>query len=145
MNKFIFIVAISVVAPAWADQLAPDSPPPPESIAELWDKHCGMCHDSNGESTKIGARRGSPDNIYDSSEDQMADDIFKVLFEGRNKMPSFKNKLTEEQLKNIALHIEYSAMIKKIKKKRKSVEEKLKMIKEEYGVLPECTEPIDVL
>lgn len=143
MNKLLFIITIALTSPAWADQLVPDPPPSPESVGQLWEKHCALCHDSNGQSTKIGARRGSPDNIYDASEDKMADEIFKVLFEGKNKMPSFKKKLTKEQLNNIALHIEYSAMLEKVRRQRKKVEEKIKMIKEEYGVLPECTEPVD--
>jgi cytochrome c553 len=109
-----------------------------KSVAQRWNKHCAKCHDSEGNSTKLGARLGSPTNIYNYSDDVSADDIFKVLYEGRNKMPSFKKKLSEEDLKEIALHIEYSALVKRVRERRAELKKKLKEIKKDFPNLPPC-------
>ena len=82
-----------------------------------WEKHCSLCHGSDGTSTKIGAKRGSPENVYTASDGKSVEEIFKIVSEGINKMPGFSKKLSEEQIKRIAQHIEYSVLAERIKAK----------------------------
>lgn len=110
----------------------------PRTVQQNWNKYCKKCHGTDGDATKIGLRMGSPENIYDAAEHSDFENIFNVILEGEKKMPSFKKKLSEAEIKELAAHIEYSCLIKKVMSKRDKIEKELKSIREEYGNLPEC-------
>lgn len=138
MKKLLIAILLFSGSGAMADELVPTKEEKVRTVSQNWKKYCSKCHDSEGNSTKIGARFGSPENIYEHLAGVPADDIFKVLVEGKNKMPSFKKKLSEQELKEIALHIEYSSMIDGMMDKREVIEKKLKEIKKDFPNLPPC-------
>lgn len=115
MKALVVMLMFSSVASA--DELVVTPKGPPETVTQDWEKHCSLCHGSDGTSTKMGAKRGSPENVYTASDGKSVEEIFKIVSEGINKMPGFSKKLSEEQIKRIAQHIEYSALAERIKAK----------------------------
>ena len=62
----------------------------------LYDSKCAMCHGRDGVANKMG--EGSANfNAAAWQEATSADDIVKVTTEGRNKMKSYKDKLSAEE------------------------------------------------
>ena len=53
-------------------------------------------------------------------------------------MPSFKKKLTEDEIRELAAHIEYSCLINKVMGKKEKIEKELDSIRRNYKSLPEC-------
>ena len=140
MRALVVMLMFSSVASA--DELVVTPKETFKTVAQHWKKHCSMCHDSDGNSTKIGAKRGSPDNVYTASEDKTVEEIFKIVSEGKNKMPGFSKKLTREEILKIAQHIEFAALVDKVMRKRERLERELLRIKTEYKNLPECNEVV---
>ena len=110
----------------------------PKTIQQNWNKHCKKCHGADGDATKIGLRMGSPENIYEAAKHSAVEEIFNVIYEGEKKMPSFKKKLTEAEIRELAAHIEYSCLINKVMSKKGKIEKELNIIRQEYKNLPEC-------
>lgn len=46
--------------------------------------------------------------------------------------------MTEEEMKELSIHIEYSALVKKILDRRRRLQNELDHIKRDYERLPEC-------
>ena len=110
------------------------------NVTVNWQRHCSKCHDYEGGATKIGKIVNAPDNIYEASQDLCMEDIVKIISDGKEKMPSFREKLSDKEIKNLAQHIEYSAILEGIRRKKEKLDEALATIKREYKNLPECKE-----
>tara|TARA_R110002126_G_scaffold28778_2_gene95791 strand:+ start:4808 stop:5212 length:405 start_codon:yes stop_codon:yes gene_type:complete len=110
----------------------------PKTIRENWQKHCKKCHGDEGEATKIGLRLKSPENIYEEAQNKTVEEILETIRDGKNKMPAFNKKLTEQEMNELAVHIEYSSLVKKVLDKRERIQRELKNIQRDYKVLPEC-------
>ena len=110
----------------------------PKSVLYNWTKHCKKCHGEDGVATKIGVRMKSPENIYDAMKEKSIEEIFQSIRDGKKKMPSFKKKLTEQEMRELAIHIEYSSLVKSVLDKRGRVEKELNDIRNDYKILPEC-------
>lgn len=91
----------------------------PRTIEQNWNKYCKKCHGSDGTATKIGLRFKSPENIYEAMKGKSVEEILIGIREGKNKMPSFKKKLTEEEMKELALYIESLPLVMKMEEDRK--------------------------
>jgi cytochrome c6 len=83
-------LAVCVVLPALA-----------EDGKALYESKCAICHGKDGVAKSIA--KGSA-NFNDPAWQKVNDAaaIAKVAGAGKNKMPAFKEKLTEDQLKAIA-------------------------------------------
>ena len=109
----------------------------PRTVNQNWNKYCKKCHGADGVATKIGLRLKSPENIYEAMKDKTIEEIFEAIRDGKNKMPSFKKKLSKQEIEELAAHIEYSSLVKKVMDKRGQMETELKNIRENYEELPE--------
>ena len=69
-----------------------------EDAAALYNQKCAACHGKDGKAMKMG----SPD--LTKSKDAAA--IENVVANGKGKMMAFKGKLTPEQIKAVAAHVQ---------------------------------------
>jgi len=77
-----------------------------QSGADLYKSKCQMCHGADGtgntpagKSTKV--RSFSSDDVKKMSDD----DLIAVTTNGKNKMPAYKGKLTDDQIKSLIAYI----------------------------------------
>jgi len=77
-----------------------------QDAAALYKSKCQMCHGADGmagtpagKSTK--ARSFSSDDVKKMSDD----DLIAVTTNGKNKMPAYKGKLTDDQIKGLIAYI----------------------------------------
>ena len=86
----ILLVASIVVPAAWADA-TPDG-------AAIYKSKCAMCHGANGEGKAAMKTAQFPKTLSEA-------DIVKTLENGKNKMPSFKTKLSVDEITQVAKHV----------------------------------------
>jgi mono/diheme cytochrome c family protein len=77
---------------------------------DLYVKNCANCHKESGEGgpTVVDGRKMKPDNLTDDRRKKLSDDKYlKTMIEGVEDegMPSFKDKLTEAQMRDIIKYI----------------------------------------
>ena len=77
---------------------------------DLYVKNCANCHKETGEGgpTVVDGRKMKPDNLTDDRRKKLSDDKYvKTMVEGVEDegMPSFKDKLTEAQMRDIVRYI----------------------------------------
>ena len=84
----MLVLAVAALAiPAWADA-TPDG-------AALYKSKCAMCHGASGEGKAAMKTVQFPKTLAEA-------DIVKTLENGKNKMPSFKGKLTPDEITQVA-------------------------------------------
>ena len=71
-----------------------------EAAAAAWKKgNCKMCHGADGSgSTPAGKAMGARDLRVPEVQKQTDAEIAKIVSDGREKMPAFKNQLNEKEL-----------------------------------------------
>jgi len=84
------LVAAVMVPTAWADA-TPDG-------AALYKSKCAMCHGPNGEGKTAMKTVQFPKTLSEA-------DIVKTLESGKNKMPSFKGKLSPDEISQVAKYV----------------------------------------
>jgi cytochrome c6 len=76
-----------------------------QSGAELYKSKCQSCHGADGHATAIGKKLGARD-FQDPDVAKMSEaDLVKITSEGKNKMPAYKGKLSDEQIKSVVKYI----------------------------------------
>src|SRR5215469_13618915 len=76
-----------------------------DSAQNLYKTKCQGCHGADGKATAIGKKLGARD-FSDPDVVKMSDsDLVKITTEGKNKMPSYKGKLTDEQISDLVTYI----------------------------------------
>lgn len=99
---------IALLAAALLAQAATPSPAPvvgQQSQQDIWDKRCAFCHGKDGQSkTKKGRKYKAPNFTKDKWQKHTTDDeIVSAITDGvpKTKMPSFKEKLSAEEIKSM--------------------------------------------
>jgi mono/diheme cytochrome c family protein len=80
---------------------------PVESNAAARDtftRSCAVCHGNNGEGRPLGGPR-APSLKREEALNYTDDQLFEKIYKGSGNMPSFKNSLTEEQVKALVRFI----------------------------------------
>jgi mono/diheme cytochrome c family protein len=77
---------------------------------ELYVKNCAECHKESGEGgpTTVNGRKMKPDNLTDDRRKKLSDDKYiRSMVEGIEDegMPSFKDKLSEAEMREIVRYI----------------------------------------
>ena len=66
---------------------------------------CQMCHGPDGKGTPTGTKMGAHD-FHSAEVQKMADaDVIATITNGKNKMPAYKGKLTDDQIKALAAYV----------------------------------------
>ncbi len=77
-----------------------------QSAAELYKTKCIGCHGADGSgSTPAGKKLGARDLRSDKVQKQSDAELFTTMAKGKNKMPAFTKKLTDEQMLALVAYI----------------------------------------
>ena len=78
-----------------------------EGRSEVYQSHCAVCHGDDGRSqTEEGKKKGARDLSKKKWQDAVSDEqIAKTISKGREKMPSFAKKLTEDEIKGLVKEV----------------------------------------
>lgn len=78
-----------------------------EGRSEVYQAHCAVCHGDDGRGqTEEGKKKGARDLTKKKWQDAVSDEqIGKTITKGRDKMPSFAKKLTEDEIKGLVKEV----------------------------------------
>jgi cytochrome c6 len=76
-----------------------------EDAAALYKAKCAMCHGADGKATKAGTTLGAKDFQSPEVAKQKDAELIEATTKGKNKMPAFDKKLTEDQIKELVKFI----------------------------------------
>jgi cytochrome c6 len=102
MNLFRSILAVGLVF-AWLTSSAAAAADP--KTADLYKSKCQSCHGPDGKATTIGKKLGAKDFQDPEVAKMSEEDLAQVTATGKNKMPAYKGKLTEDQINALAKYI----------------------------------------
>jgi len=94
---FVFGLAFALVATN-AFAAAP-------TASDLYKSKCQSCHGPDGKATTIGKKLGARDFQDPDVVSMSEEDLAKITTEGKNKMPAYKGKLKEDQIKALVKYI----------------------------------------
>lgn len=72
-----------------------------ESAADTYKAKCAMCHGADGSKSMMGAKPLNGPDVQKMSEAELTE----VITSGKGKMPAYKGKLTDAQIKDLASYI----------------------------------------
>ncbi len=77
-----------------------------QSGADLYKSKCQMCHGADGMAGTPAGKSTKARPFNDPDVKKMSDDdLIAVTTNGRNKMPAYKGKLTDAQIKEVIAYI----------------------------------------
>ena len=79
-----------------------------ETAATIFEKKCATCHGKDGKGhTKLGEKLGLTDLAAVSAPGRAtpAADVEKIVRDGKGKMPGFKDKLSDAEIKELAAYV----------------------------------------
>jgi cytochrome c6 len=95
MKAGIAVVASSLVLALAVPAVAQDA-------ASLYKARCQVCHGRDGKGSAAGQKMGAKPFNESTASDQ---ELIEITTNGRNKMPGFKDKLTESQIKELVKYV----------------------------------------
>jgi len=77
-----------------------------QDAAELYRSKCQVCHGTDGKGdTAAGKKLGAKD-FHSPEVASMSDaELFEITKQGKNKMPSYDKKLSDDQIKQLVKYI----------------------------------------
>ena len=77
-----------------------------QSAADLYKAKCAMCHGADGKgATPMGPKIGVRDFHSPVVAKETDAEMFTLTKDGKNKMPAYKGKLTDDQIKDLVKYI----------------------------------------
>ena len=99
--KFVAVCCLAVLAVIPA--LAQDAPDPG---AVIYKSRCAMCHGADGLSNTPAGKAFKSASFLDPAIIKKTDaEMIAVVKTGKNKMPVFGDKLTDDQIKSVVAYI----------------------------------------
>lgn len=96
---FIGLIAISYMFNAFVAKAEPD-------MKGIFEGRCAKCHGVDGKVTKRGEALGARNFTDPEWQKSVSDkDIFNSITNGKNKMPSWKDKLSEEEREGLVHYV----------------------------------------
>lgn len=99
MKLFRLIICTSFLALSLTHRAAADS------AGDLYKTKCQGCHGADGHASAIGKKLGARDFQDPDVAKMSEDDLAKITTDGKNKMPAYKGKITDDQIKALAKYI----------------------------------------
>jgi len=82
------------------------SPAQAQDAADLFKSKCSICHSADGSSSgPVGKSLNIPDLRSDVVQKNSDADLIGIVTNGKNKMPIFKEKLTDDQIKQLVSYV----------------------------------------
>ena len=76
-----------------------------QKVQDLYKSKCQGCHGADGKATAIGKKLGAKD-FQDPDVAKLTEaDLAKITEAGKNKMPAYKGKLSDDQINSLAKYI----------------------------------------
>jgi cytochrome c6 len=75
------------------------------TAADLYKSKCQSCHGTDGKATTVGKKLKARDFQDPDVASMSEEDLARITTEGKNKMPAYKGKLKEDQIKALAQYI----------------------------------------
>lgn len=92
----VILLAASIAAPAFAQG----------DVAAVYKSKCAMCHGADGKGdTPVGKKMGVRDFHSPEVAKESDQQLFDLTSAGKAKMPGYKGKLTDDQIKSLAKYI----------------------------------------
>jgi cytochrome c6 len=76
-----------------------------QKTQDLYKSKCQGCHGADGKATAIGKRLGAKDFQDPDVAKMSEDELEKITKDGKNKMPAYKGKITEQQIDDLVKYI----------------------------------------
>lgn len=77
-----------------------------QSAADLYKTKCAMCHGADGKGdAPMGPQFGARDFHSPAVAKETDAEMFTLTKEGKRKMPAYKGKLTDDQIKDLVKYI----------------------------------------
>jgi cbb3-type cytochrome c oxidase subunit III len=113
MKHVFFIVLLATFATTYPSLLAPTSPTanagafPAVNAAQLYAKQCASCHGKDGQAKTIKGKLKHARNLTDAVwQEKVSDErIFNSIMNGKEKMPAYGKKLSQEQIEALATYV----------------------------------------
>jgi len=79
----------------------------PADAGSDYKKECATCHGSDGRARSLHGRHEHARDLTDAKwqEDVTDERLFNSISNGRNKMPAFKKKLSEDQINALVTYV----------------------------------------
>jgi len=73
----------------------------------LFEKHCDTCHGKDGQAKTFKAKFNHARNLTDAKwQSEVTDErLFNSICNGKGKMPAWRKKLTEAQIKSLVAYV----------------------------------------
>jgi mono/diheme cytochrome c family protein len=98
MKSLIAVAALLLVSSAGAPGARGDA----AAGKDPYQKHCAMCHGADGKGdTPAGKSMKLRDLGSDDVQKQTDAQLIDITVNGKNKMPAYKGKLTDQQIKDV--------------------------------------------
>jgi cytochrome c5 len=81
--------------------LAASVPAAADDVEALYKSKCQMCHGADGKGSAAGQKMGVRDFHAPEVAKESDADLAKITKEGKNKMPKFEGKLTDDQINSL--------------------------------------------
>jgi mono/diheme cytochrome c family protein len=106
----LFLAGLAALAAGCSDQALPEADGRGGDIAAgrvIFERKCARCHNVNGDGETVVAGRFPYANLIDGvwRSDGTAESIEKQIRRGRDPMPSFERKLTDEQIRQTVEYV----------------------------------------
>ena len=76
-----------------------------QKTQDVYKSKCQGCHGADGKATVIGKKLGAKD-FSDADVAKISEaDLVKITTDGKNKMPAYKSKLTDDQIKDLVKYV----------------------------------------
>lgn len=77
-----------------------------EATEKLWKTKCQSCHAADGSgNTPAGKKVEARDLRLPEIQKQTDTELFEITKKGKNKMPAYDKKLTDQQMKDLVAYI----------------------------------------
>jgi mono/diheme cytochrome c family protein len=97
LELFVMAIFLALAAPVWAAD---------DAAAALYKTKCGACHAADGSGNTAAGKKlevkdfRTPEVMKESDAELLA-----IIVDGKKKMPSYKGKLSADQLKSLVAYV----------------------------------------
>lgn len=99
MKMLIGMAALSLAAAMAVPAVAQDD------AAALYKSKCQVCHGADGKGSPAGTKLGARDFRSPEVAKESDADLATIVKDGKNKMPKYAGKLTDDQIKSLIKYI----------------------------------------
>ena len=109
-KRFLLLAGVALLAVSCSDEALPEADAHGGDLAAgrvIFERKCARCHNGNGDGKTPVAGRFPYANLVDGvwRSDGTAESIERQIRRGRDPMPSFENKLTDEQIRQTVEYV----------------------------------------